>query len=130
MAQGTGNTAVPADSSRDRVAMLSIDKTGQPDQHNPELIGDREFALEATREQFRQQAVSAVDDRARAAAADNTGAEQLEQDPSVAELQAKHEAAQKEADAAAERTVAELFVGDDPAPAAEKPKAARKDSSA
>lgn len=56
-----GNTAVPEHGDHDRVQMLSLRADGTPDQHNPEIIGDPEFAKAAAGEQFRQQAVSAAD---------------------------------------------------------------------
>jgi hypothetical protein len=56
-----GNTAVPHQGDHDRVQMLSLKADGTPDQHNPEIIGDPEFAKAAAREQFTQQAVSAAD---------------------------------------------------------------------
>lgn len=107
-----GNTAVPAHGDHDRVAMLSLRADGTPDQHNPEIIGDKEFALEATKEQFKQQAVSAVDQQERGVTA-STGGEPVEQDPEIAKLQEKHEAAEKAAVAAAESTVSALFTDDE-----------------
>jgi hypothetical protein len=118
MADDKGNTAVPQHGDRDRVAMLSLRADGTPDQHNPEIIGDKDFALEATREQFRQQAVSAVDQAERKAA--DTGAEQLEQDPQIAALQQAHKDAEAQAESAADATVAALFREPD-APAAAAP---------
>lgn len=56
-----GNTAIPEHGDHDRVQMLSLRADGTPDQHNPEIIGDPEFAKAAAGEQFRQQAVSAAD---------------------------------------------------------------------
>jgi hypothetical protein len=123
---GTGNTAVPQ-GDHDRVAMLSLRADGVPDQHNPEIIGEKEFALEATREQFRQQAVSAVDVAERGAVAD-TGAETVGQDPAIAKLQEVHEKAASEAESAADAVVGALFTGET-APADEpKPPTAAKTS--
>ena len=117
MAEGKGNTGVPQHGDRDRVAMLSLRADGTPDQHNPEIIGNKQFALDATREQFRQQAVSAVDQRERATGPLSAGsAEQLEQDPAIAELTGKHEAAEQAATSAADATVEALY-DEDPAPA-------------
>lgn len=45
----------------DRVVSLSLRKDGTPDQHDPEFIGDKEAAVEATKKQFAEWAVSAVD---------------------------------------------------------------------
>ena len=55
------NTAVQGEGDHDRVVMLSLKADGTPDQHNPEIIGRKEFAVEAAKEQFAQQAVAAVD---------------------------------------------------------------------
>jgi hypothetical protein len=110
-----GNTGVSVHGDRDRVAMLSLNADGTPDQTSPQLIGDRQLALDGTREQFRQQAVSAVDQEKRALlfGVGSTG-EQLEQDPTIAELQTAHQAAEQAADSAADATVGALFT-DDPA---------------
>ncbi len=117
MAEDKGNTAVPQHGDRDRVAMLSLKADGTPDQNNPEMIGDKDFALEATKEQFKQQAVSAVDQQKRPEIFGTPGVgEQLEQDPKIAELKDAHESAEKAAESAAESTVNSLFV-DEPAPA-------------
>jgi hypothetical protein len=110
--------------------MLSLKADGTPDQHNPEIVGEREFALEATREQFRQQAVSAVDQEKRAELF-GTGAsdvEDLGQDPKIEELQSAHESAAKAADKAAESTVGALFTDEQPQAAAtpDKPATSRK----
>jgi hypothetical protein len=108
-----GNTAVPAHGDHDRVAMLSLRADGTPDQNNPEIIGDREFALAATREQFRQQAVSAVDQELRGAAAgDGEAAEDAVQDPEIVKLTDAHEAAAAAAEKAADATVGQLFTTD------------------
>ena len=45
----------------DRVVMLSLSADGSPDQHNPEIIGDKDAAKAATAEQVAQQAVAALD---------------------------------------------------------------------
>lgn len=105
---GAGNK-VPHQGDHDRVQLLSVKADGTPDQHNPELIGDKETTLAATREQFAQQAVSAVDVAERGVS--SGGGEQLEQDPSIAELQGKHEDAAKAAESAAEKAVESLHQG-------------------
>lgn len=113
MPEDKGNTAVPKHGDRDRVAMLSLQADGTPDQHNPEIIGEKEFARDATREQFRQQAVSAVDQAKRAELfGTGSSAEELTQDPKIAELQEAHDAAAKDAEKAADATVDGLFVDD------------------
>lgn len=64
------NTPTPAvkvdEADHDRVAMLSLKVDGTPDQTNPEIIGDKDAAVAATKEQFAQKAVSAADARIRA----------------------------------------------------------------
>lgn len=110
-AKAAGNTAVPdpAHGDHDRVAMLSLKADGTPDQNAPEIIGDKEFAQAATREQFKQQAVSATDS-AKAQAAEP--AEETPQDPTIAEAQAEHEKVAKAAEKAADATVDALFTDD------------------
>lgn len=100
------NVEVGVDGAHDRVAMLSLKADGTPDQLAPEIIGDKESAREATKRQFAEQAVSAVDEAARRAA--GLGAvETVEQDPTVAAVQAEHDkasaAAEKKAAAVVER---------------------------
>jgi hypothetical protein len=99
-----GNTATQGD--HDRVAMLSLHADGKPAQYNPEIIGDPEFALEATKRQFREQAVSAVDFAERSAAV--AGVDEVPQDKDIEALQKKHEAAEKSAESAAEGVVKSL----------------------
>jgi hypothetical protein len=108
-----GNTAVPKHGVPDRVAMLSVNADGTLDQRNPEIIGDKQFALDATREQFKQQAVSAVDAERARDEAGGVEAPDATEDPADKERREAHEAAASEAEKAAERTVGALFVGDD-----------------
>lgn len=108
---GAGNTAVPQHGDHDRVAMLSLKADGSPDQLDPEMIGDKEFAREATRRQFQEQAVSAADVAERGVSAD-TGAEIVGQDPAIEKLQRKHEQVAGEAESAADATVDALFTDD------------------
>jgi hypothetical protein len=116
-----GNTAVPAPEhgDHDRVQMLSLRADGTPDQIAPEMIGDKDAALAATTEQFKQQAVSAVDFRAHSTPMmlDGEGnevpASEAPQDPSIAEAQDKHEEVAKAAESAAEYTVNALFKDED-----------------
>ena len=95
----------------DRVSMLSLKADGTPDQLNPEIIGDKEFAIEATKRQFTEQAVSAVDQAERGVSSDD--AETVEQDPSIKDLTEKHDAAAKAAEGAAESAVGALFTKDE-----------------
>lgn len=103
-----GNTAVKHEGDHDRVQMLSLRADGTPDQHNPEIIGDPEAAKAAAREQFKQQAVSAVD-----AQAPDGGSviEDAPQDPSIAEAQAEHEKVAKAAEKAADAAIDALTKG-------------------
>jgi hypothetical protein len=48
---------VPGHGDHDRVVMLSLYGDGTPAQVAPEFIGDKAGAIEATKEQFKQQAV-------------------------------------------------------------------------
>lgn len=106
----TGNTAVPHEGDHDRVVMLSLKADGTPDQHNPEIIGDKEFAVAATREQFAQQAVSAVDVTERGATV--SAGEEVKQDPSIEKLQKQHDKAAGAAEKAAESVVNSLHQGE------------------
>jgi hypothetical protein len=119
-----GNTAVPSNpvhGDHDRVAMLSLKADGTPDQTaGVEIIGNKEFALAATREQFAQQAVSAAE-QARVTSVpmmtvdDGKGgtkevpASEAPQDPSIAGRKEEHEAIVKDAEKAADATVGALF---------------------
>jgi hypothetical protein len=91
--------------------MLSLRADGTPDQVDPEMIGDPNAAREATAEQFRQQAVSAVDQAERGVVAPITG-DPVEQDPEIARLKGKHEETEESATGAALRTVDALFTSD------------------
>ena len=105
----TGNEAnveVGKDGAHDRVAMLSLKADGTPRPARPEIIGDKDSAVEATQRQFAEQAVSAVDEAARRDA--GLGAvEKVEQDPTVAKVKAEHDevaaAAEKKAAAVVEQ---------------------------
>lgn len=101
----------------DRVAMLSLRSDGTPDQVNPTLIGAgalEGIILEALANsfgwrarQFTEQAVSAVDELARRESAQPVQ-EPIEQDPSIAELKSKHDAAAAAAQQRAVEITAEL----------------------
>lgn len=98
------NATPVAKNATDRVAMLSLTKEGVPDQVNPEIIGDKDFARAATRRQFSEQAVSASDDAANVAAArDAATGDEVGQDPTIEARQKEHarvsSAAEKKADA-------------------------------
>jgi hypothetical protein len=57
----TEGNDLPHQGDHDRVQMLSLRADGTPDQVNPEIIGDPDTAEAAAKEQFAQQAVSALD---------------------------------------------------------------------
>lgn len=105
------NTAVPNSGDHDRVVMLSLKTDGTPDQHNPEIIGDKEFAVAAAKRQFAEQAVSAADVAARGASAGAGTVEDAPQDPSVSDLQKEHEKAQSAGEKAAEKAIDSLVQG-------------------
>lgn len=93
----------------DRVTMLSLKADGTPDQVNPEIIGDKDAAIAATAEQFRQQAVSAADREARGVSVDGDGS--TTEDPTVEQIKKGHEDAAKGADSAAKSVVESLHGG-------------------
>lgn len=109
-----GNTAV-GEFDHDRVAMLSLNADGTPNQTpGVELIGNREFAESATREQFMQQAVSAADQRERGITTADAGTtvEDAPQDPEIERLADVHKGAAEAALKAADSTVEQLFTSD------------------
>jgi len=100
-----GNTALPHQGDHDRVQMLSVKADGTPDQHNPELIGDTDATLAATKEQFQQQAVSALDVQD---GAGGTVIADAPQDPAIQAKVDEHAAAASSAAISAEETVKSL----------------------
>lgn len=106
-AKDQGNTKVDSEGAHDRVAMLSLRADGTPDQLRPEIIGDKGFALAATKRQFAEQAVSAKD----AADRPDTGAEKVEQDPTIEARQKDHEKVEAAAEKRAESVVSSLYEG-------------------
>lgn len=119
------NTAVPGHGDHDRVQMLSLRPDGTPDQLSPEIVGDKDVALAATKEQFRQQSVSAADVAKRGVSvaspalvgkADGSVEEvdpaSLPQDPSIADLEKAHGDAAKAAESAADKAVGALHKGE------------------
>lgn len=112
-----GNTAVPHQGDHDRVQMLSLKADGTPDQTaHVELIGDPEQTRAATREQFAQQAVSAVDHvRAQSVPmmtvegkdgeTELRPASEAPQDPSIQAAKDEHDKAQEAAHKAADAAV-------------------------
>lgn len=100
---------VPNHGDHDRVQMLSLQADGTPDQHNPEVIGDRDVAVAAAKEQFRQQAVSAADVANQPGG--GTTVEDAPQDPSIEAAQKEHEKVASAAEKAAEKAVKSLHEG-------------------
>ncbi|MGZ4518880.1 MAG: hypothetical protein ACXVXO_00340 [Mycobacteriaceae bacterium] len=96
---------VPDHGDHDRVVMLSLHSDGTPAQVAPELIGDKDAALAAAKEQFKQQAVSAKDVELRGVRADADS----ERDDEV--LKKEHDKAASAAEKAAEKTVDALHQG-------------------
>lgn len=114
MADKTTNTDTPVvkQADHDRVQMLSIAKDGSLDQSpDVEIIGDKDAALEATKEQFRQIAVAAVDAEKRPelglAGTDVTN-DGGTGDKAIDALRAEHEKAEKAAEKTAEQVVNSL----------------------
>lgn len=107
---GSGNTTVPNQGDHDRVQMLSLRADGTPDQHNPELIGDKEVAVAAAQEQFKQQAVSAAD-VASAPTGGGTTVTDAPQDPTIEAAVKEHEKVAGAAEKAAKSVVDSLHQG-------------------
>lgn len=112
MAETSNKAAVHGD--HDRVQMLSLKADGTPDQNNPEIIGDKDVALKAAKEQFATQAVSAADAAATTGPVTLVGQKDgsvkeipatTGEDPSIESTKAEHEKAAKAGEAAAEKTV-------------------------
>lgn len=113
MAQASESTPVNPvtnDGDHDRVVMLSLNADGSPDQHNPEIIGDKAAATAAAKEQFAQQAVSAVDAEKRSeilGVPDEGGTS----DAKIDALKAEHDKAAEAAGRRAEKAVDALHKG-------------------
>lgn len=102
----TGESGLAVD--HDRVTMLSRKLDGTPDQTNPEIIGDKDTAIAANKEQLRQMSVSAVDAAKRAELAKAGKDDDQAQDATVDELKKAHEAAAADAESKAEAEVNSL----------------------
>lgn len=98
---------VPNGGDHDRVAMLSLRADGTPDQTDPEIIGDKDTAIAAAKQQFATQAASAVDVAKRDERRTAEGGE-VTQDPSIEEVRKAQESAVKAAESAAESAVKKL----------------------
>lgn len=92
----------------DRVVIASRKPDGTPDQSPDfEFIGPKTFAVEASKEQMRQQAVSAVDTEIRGVESGGTAAASTKEDPTIAKLQQAHDTAASAAEKRAEAEVNE-----------------------
>lgn len=110
MAQPTKQEApapVVSTGDHDRIVGLSINKQGAPDQTPDfEIIGDKEAAVAAAKEQFAQIAVSAVDAEKRAELGlAGTADEGDTSDRAIDKLRAEHDKAAKAAESKAEAVV-------------------------
>lgn len=101
------NSAVP----HDRVVGLSLRSDGTPDQNNPEIIGDKDAAIEATKKQFAEWAVSAVDAEKRNELGLAGDAEGDTSDALIDQLKAEHDKVAKAAESKAESLVNSLHKG-------------------
>lgn len=95
----------------DRVTMLSLNADGTPDQHNPEIIGDKDAAIAATKEQFKQQAIAAVDAEKRAELGLAGTEEGDTSDAAIDKLKAAHDKTAAAAEKRAESVVESLHKG-------------------
>lgn len=95
----------------DRVSMLSLKADGTPDQHNPEMVGDKDAAIEATKVQFAQQAVSAVDGVKRAELGLAASTDVDTSDALIDALKAEHDKVAASAEKRAEAVVNSLHKG-------------------
>lgn len=104
------NTAAK-EGDHDRVVMLSLRADGTPDQHNPEIIGDKEFAVAAAKEQFAQQAVASVDAEKRAELGLAGADEGDTSDALIDALKAEHDKVAQAAESRAESVINSLHKG-------------------
>ena len=96
----------------DRVVSLSIRADGTPDQTDPEIIGDKDAALEATKRQFAQIAVAAVDAEKRSELGlAGTGGDGDTSDAAIDALRAEHDKAAAAAEKQAESVINSLHQG-------------------
>ena len=102
---------VVSTNDHDRVVALSVRVDGSLDQHDPEIIGDKEAALDATKEQFRQIAVSAVDADKRAELGLARTADTDTSDAKIDALRKEHDKAAAAAEKKAESVVNSLHKG-------------------
>lgn len=101
------DSAVP----HDRVVGLSLRSDGTPDQNNPEIIGDKDAAIESAKRQFAEFAVSAVDAEKRAEVGLAGADEGDTSDAKIDKLKAEHDKVAKSAESKAEKLVESLHKG-------------------
>lgn len=95
----------------DRVVSLSLRSDGTPDQNNPEIIGDKDAAVEATKKQFREFAVSAADAEKRREVGLTSDDEGDTSDAVIDKLKAEHDKVAEAAEKRAESVVSSLHKG-------------------
>ena len=95
----------------DRVVALSVRSDGTLDQNDPEIIGDKDAAIDATKAQFAQIAVSAIDADKRAELGLAGRAEGDTSDAQIDKLRAEHDKAAAAAEKKAESVVNSLHQG-------------------
>jgi hypothetical protein len=103
--------ALTSEAPHDRVVSLSLKSDGTPDQNNPEIIGDKDAAIEATKKQFAEFAVSAVDQEKRAELGLAGKDEGDTSDKAIDALKAEHDKAAEAAEKRAEAVVNSLHRG-------------------
>lgn len=107
-AAGSSTPADTAGTRHDEVVALSIRNDGSLDQTAPEIIGPVDGAIEATKAQFAQMAVSAKDGYELREEQDAEAEARAGDDPVIAKRIKEHEAAVKAAEAKAEQVVKAL----------------------
>ena len=95
----------------DRVVALSVRADGTLDQTDPEIIGDKDAALAATKRQFAEIAVSAVDAEKRAELGLARSTDDDTSDAAIDALRKEHEKAAEAAEKKAEQVVNSLHQG-------------------
>jgi hypothetical protein len=102
---------VASNAPHDRVVSLSLKSDGTPDQNNPEIIGDKDAAIEATKKQFAEFAVSAADAEERAKVGLGPDDEGDTSDAVIDKLKASHDKIAASAEKKAESVVNSLHKG-------------------
>jgi molybdopterin converting factor small subunit len=112
MAEDKSVVPVPTgDVPHDRVVGLSLRSDGTPDQNNPEIIGDKDAAVEVTKKQFAEFAVSAVDQAKRQELGLASSDEGDTSDALIDKLKAEHDKVAAAAEKKAESLVNSLHKG-------------------